>query len=174
MPSPATDPCSPSSLPPDNLGSRGAILSPELVDAYRRTDYVVRGVAGVTLRLDDAPGRHDAWLQRANAGSAVVITAWNPFSVALQPSENEAANRRLLDEIKQAGLRCTAAVGASSDGQWAEEGWCVFDVPDTLLSRWLLAFGQNAALRVRRGSRPELVWHPHLVSAETATAPGRR
>ncbi len=107
----------------------------------------------------DPTGKHDRWLAEQGASSAVVITAWNPFSQAQSQALNEADNADLLSAIEQAQLKWFYARGCGPSEEWCEDGYCVFDGPDALVEEWLVTFQQNAALRVRFGGPVEIVWH---------------
>ena len=135
-------------------------LPAELVAAYEATLYEVFGERPAVLSVADAAGAHDQWLARNDSHTAVVITAWNPFSRSLDAAANEEANALLRAAIESQNLRCVAARGRHPSGQWSEESLCAFDVPDPLLDEWLIEYRQNAAIRVRLGEQPLLVWHP--------------
>lgn len=90
---------------PSKIGSDCTAQQPlELETAYAETDFVVEGQWPVTLRVEDTQGSQDGWLQAMSAYSAVVVTAWNPFSVATSDAINADANLRLLSAIEQSGL----------------------------------------------------------------------
>ena len=132
---------------------------PHLIATYAAARYEVLGDLPALLLVSDTAGAHDDWLRANNSESAIVITAWNPFSHQLSAKKNELANRHLAGAIESAFRRWVPARGAATGGRWAEDSYCVFDVPDPLLEQWLVRYQQNAAVRVRRGERPELVWH---------------
>ena len=130
-----------------------------LVAAYAAARYEVSGEFPSVLLISDSPGIHDEWLAKNQSDSAVVITAWNPFSHQLSPAKNEAANRHLESAIRGRSLGWALASAADPTGRWREASFCVFDVPDSLVDEWLIRYQQNAVIRVRKGGRPTLVWH---------------
>jgi len=132
---------------------------PGLIATYSTAQYEVFGDHPALLLIADRSGAHDAWLAETNSESAVVITAWNPFGHQLSQQKNDAANRHLQSAIQNAALRWSPARGADPGGGWSEDSYCVFDAPDSLVEHWLVRYQQNAAVQVRRGGRPELVWH---------------
>jgi hypothetical protein len=131
----------------------------DLIATYSTARYEVFGDHPAVLSIGDSVGAHDEWLARAGRESAVVITAWNPFSHQLSQLKNDAANRHLVNAIEDASLRWAPARGSSPGGGWHEDSYCVFEVPESLVEHWLVRYQQNAVVRVRRGGRPELVWH---------------
>jgi hypothetical protein len=131
----------------------------DLIATYSTARYEVFGEYPAVLSIGDSAGAHDEWLARMGSESAVVITAWNPFSHQLSQLKNDAANRHLVNAIEEMSLRWVAARGSSAGGGWHEDSCCVFDVPASLVEQWLVRYQQNAVVRVRRGGIPELVWH---------------
>jgi hypothetical protein len=130
-----------------------------LVATYAAARYEVYGDHPDVLMVTDMAGAHDEWLDDNNAATAVIITAWNPFSHQLSSAKNEKANHHLLQAIERRSLRWAPARSAAAGGGWSEDGYCVFDVPDAMVEHWLITYQQNAAVRVRKGERVELVWH---------------
>ena len=61
--------------------------------------------------------------------SAVVMTAYNPGTDRPTWAENEAANERMLDVLRNTGFEIWRADGFSADGTWREPGWLVWQMP---------------------------------------------
>ncbi|RZS57962.1 DUF3293 domain-containing protein [Sphaerotilus mobilis] len=147
----------------DTGGAKVPTVDAGLVSAYEATNFEVLGAHPLVLHVKDGPDEvaaAAAWLASFGAGSAVIITAWNPFSQSCSSEWNAAANGSLLAAVKAAGLRWEPARGVGLDGLWSEESYCVFDVPPDLVDAWLLEYRQNAVLLARRGEAPVLLWHP--------------
>lgn len=135
--------------------------STETVRAYEQTDYFADDQPPVRLRIHDTDAQHQAWLDRHQAHSASILTAWNPFGQELTADDNEARQAQLRATIEASGLPWLTARGEDPEGSWQPEpGFCVFNVPSDLLKRWLEDFEQNAAVRLERGHGCQLVWHP--------------
>ena len=134
------------------------------VAAYRATNYrVCDGAQGVVLRIGDGGARHAGWLARHAADSATVLTAWNPFGAAAAAAVNTAAAEQLRLLLADSGLRHLPAVNQDPTGRWPDEaGYCVFALDALTLDRWLVRFGQHAAVHIARGASCHLVWHPSL------------
>lgn len=61
--------------------------------------------------------------------SAIVMTAYNPGTARPSWAENEAANARMLDELRERRYEVWRADGFSADGTWREPGWLVWEMP---------------------------------------------
>lgn len=87
------------------------------------TDAVYRA-AGVAFTL--SPERTG---ERLFGGRPfVLVTAYNPRSVALGDEENRRRNAALEGELRARGLEVAPSSGASPDGSWEEPGFVVFEV----------------------------------------------
>ena len=90
----------------------------------------------------------------------MVIGASNPFSQPISQMKNDIAHRHLLHAIANRSLRWARARNG------ADDFCCVFDAADALVQHWLVTYQQSAALLLKRGGRPELVWHMRFHAAE--------
>lgn len=133
-----------------------------LVAAYRSTRYVVADSGGeATARIDCHEPAIDALLRRHGATSGVFITAWNPRSVVLPRTDNDAAARRLQSRLAGDGLRALPHRGLSADPAWQpEEGLFVLDMGFDDAVRLAAEFGQNAIAAVRLGEPAMLLFTP--------------
>lgn len=131
------------------------------IAAYESTHYFAHEAKPVLIRVGDPASSHQAWLEKMGARSATILTAWNPLGEEKSPAENDQAQAALRAAIDEQALRSLPASGEDPAGTWQPEpGFCVFDVPDDVLDRWLVQFRQNAAVQFTRDSRCRLVWHP--------------
>jgi hypothetical protein len=96
-----------------------------------------------------APGATGAWPDDV-ASPVVVVTAWNPDSVRLQPDVNAARHRLLVRDLGTRGLAWWAATGRDLDGGHHESGVAV---PG-------LAEPDGLALGRRHGQAAVYVWTP--------------
>jgi hypothetical protein len=134
--------------------------TPELAASYDAALYEVDGDAPVTLRIGQSPPV--AWLPGLGANSATLITAWNPFSQALDEAINQARLQQLTEVVSAAGLRHVPARGRDPSGLWTPEpGLCVLDLPQPLALQWLRDFDQFAAV-VADDQGCRLLWHPDI------------
>lgn len=139
------------------------IPSAATIAAYEQTDYFADDQPPVCLRIHDEDSRHLGWLDRHQARSASILTAWNPFGQELGAAENALRQQGLQAAIEASGLHWLPARGEDPLGSWQPEpGFCVFDAPEALLDQWLCTFEQNAAVRLARSQGCQLVWHPEI------------
>ncbi|MES1976713.1 MAG: DUF3293 domain-containing protein [Pseudomonadota bacterium] len=152
-------PCKPPGLPAQGL-----------VDAYLLTDFVVeKADETIVLQVDHPVPNLKNWLAAQKSESAVVITAWNPFSMSLSKEENVRRNQELGAAIEVAGLLSVSASGCARSGNWEPEAsFCVFDVPPAVVDEWMQLFGQYAAVLADKEGTCRLLWHPAIRPAMTA------
>jgi len=145
-----------------------ALLTPALpenglVAAYQATDFIVRANGTITLRVDVPVQGLTNWLKDQDARSAVVITAYSPFSRPTSDDENTRMQDELRKAVSDAGLSWGDASGAARDGAWPEEpSECVFDAPEELIDAWLERFKQYAVVSATLDGKCKLVWHPAI------------
>lgn len=129
-------------------------LDASLADHYHATwfDYVdASGRRFVARPVDDPPPAAAPWdLPEV----FVVVTAWNPASIAPRGVEdNHAANARLRDDLEARGAAVRPIVGRSADGTWQEPSFAVWNLPVDEASRLAAAHGQHAIFVVDGGRR---------------------
>jgi len=132
-------------------------LDPELIAAYRKTDYVVFGEPGLVLRIGEANPDLDELLAAEGATTAAFITAANPHGAAGSAWENEIANAALVKSQTEAGFACYQGEGRAVDGSWTEASVLVVGISREDAEIVGCAFAQNAIVFVTRGLAPELV-----------------
>jgi uncharacterized protein DUF3293 len=132
-------------------------FKPELIAAYRKTDYVVFGEPGLVLRIGEANPDLDELLAAEGAATAAFITAANPHGVARNAWENEIANAALVKSQTEAGFACYQGEGRAPDGSWTEASVLVVGISREDAEIVGRAFAQNAIVFVARGLPPELV-----------------
>lgn len=138
---------------------KDARVSPALIRAYRETSFVVLArPRSIVIRVGRRNGRLDAWLKRRGANRWAFITAWNPASRQLQPSENRRRNARLAAEARKAGLTVVRGVGVPASPEWTpEQSFLVFDVSEPEARRLGAHYGQHAVAAGRRGGNARLL-----------------
>jgi len=137
------------------------MLDETLIAAYRATDYVlfVGDGGDVTLNI----GRHnpdfDRVLEKRNAETAVVVTAYNPRSVVLSDAENQARHADLTARLDARGCDYALGEGRDPTGHWQAELECVvFGISEQAGLDLARAFDQNAIVWVTRGGKPDLLY----------------
>ena len=82
--------------------------------------------------------------------SFAVITAHNPASTLLTPSQNRLLDRQLLREIELLGIPYRALIGASPDLSHMEKSWAVF-IDRSMALQLGKKFNQYAIYMVEQG-----------------------
>ncbi len=130
-----------------------------LVAAYAATHYLVRdGDREIAARIGVPNPAIDALLEAHGAASGTFITAWNPGSAPRPPAENAAAAARMAAALAAAGRRWLPHEGRGDGSDWRESGFFVLDLPEPTAIALATRFGQNAVVRVERGSPPRLLF----------------
>jgi hypothetical protein len=136
------------------------VLDDELIEAYRRTDYVlVRAAGDIVLNIGRPSAAFDRELDSRRAGGAVVVTAYNPRSEILPDAENRARHAALTAMLDAGGYDYAPGEGRDPTGRWQPEpGFFVFDIPLDAALELARRFEQNAIVEVARGGAPALVY----------------
>ena len=118
--------------------------------AYRTAVVDVVPPVGPAFRIvPDAPGSTGPWPDGV-AAPVVVVTAWNPDSVHLEPDVNAARQRRLVLELDTGGLEWWPATGRDLGDAHFESGAAVPGLPEQ----------DGMALGMRHGQAAVYVWTP--------------
>ena len=133
-------------------------MDPDLIAAYRNTDYRIDVSPPVIARIDEASTALDALLRAHGVTTAVFITAFNPFSRPLGDDANARAQTRLIATLAADGRATLPGLGIGRGGDWPPE-------PSVLalgLSRAEAealgrACRQNAVVWIEIGRPPELM-----------------
>lgn len=134
-------------------------VSTELIAAYRAASYWVELPHGrITLRI----GEHFiAPPDLGGHGRLAVVTAFNPFSSALERPENEARQAALVGAVDAAGLTRFQAAGVDPLGAWEPEpSLGILDPSSEQLDEWMERFEQNAVVVADPGEPVVLRFHP--------------
>ena len=132
-------------------------LGPELVEAYRRTDYAVRLQPDLVFHVDE-PNQHlDLLLVAHAADSAAFITASNPRGEVKPDAENRRANAKLYETQTAAGYLCYPGEGRGPDGKWREQSFLILKIPRAAAEALGRALNQNAIVFIEHGHAPELI-----------------
>jgi hypothetical protein len=146
-------------------------MDDSLYQAYLKTDFEVDSDPPACLHIGHADPAFAQWMQTHGHRSAVLVTAWNPYSVPIEAEENASRQAQLEAEAKSLGIAFLSARGADPDGEWpAEESLCLFDVSLEHIDAWMRRYEQNAVIRVDSAGQVSLYWHPDLREAEKKPA----
>ncbi|WP_250500386.1 DUF3293 domain-containing protein [Caballeronia sp. GAWG1-5s-s] len=129
--------------------------------AYRAAIYRIHGEPPIDMKIGEKNASVAALLGRHGVGSAVFVTAFNPFGCELSAEQNAARQRALEAHIAQAGWMALAGEGLDPNNVWSAEaslfvlGATVLDADD-----FMLAYEQNAVVVVGDDGVPRLRVHP--------------
>jgi len=91
-------------------------------------------------------------------GPWLVITAANPWSLALTPAMNTARDRVLHAELAARGLSPRRVRAAAADASWEEDGWLIPYTPE--LAEMLMRRYQQAGVYVLHDGQRAVSWAP--------------
>ncbi len=140
-------------------------ISPELIEAYGNTHYVVLTTPPFTLRVGQPCPELLALYERHRIRSAAFLTAWNPYSQLLPAQDNALRNGDLSAELKRQRLTTLLAVGRDPSGKWAgEDSFLVLGIAPEIAKTLGNQFAQNGFVWCGADTIPQLV-----LLRETAT-----
>jgi hypothetical protein len=126
-----------------------ATPAPKLLRAYRMTCYQA---AGVTIRIGRRCRKIDRLLARHGVRTAVLVTAYNPFSQMMSPAWNHRMQQRLRDSLRRQKCLC----GRGTLGRWSEAHLLVFGDPRPT-QKLARRYRQNGIVIVHRGQPARLL-----------------
>jgi hypothetical protein len=130
----------------------------DLEEMYRQARYVVKdGDVRFTIRLGQANGELDEFLDVRNAASWAFLTAYNPFSQPASDEQNEVRQTELIDVIGEMGFEFLSGYG-TGDGWEPEASLFVLGIPRETAVSLATKFEQHAILFGDAGGEAELVW----------------
>lgn len=133
-------------------------ISPGLLQAYRETHFVVSGPAPFTLQIGKLCSDLAQLHRTAGVECSAFITACNPFSQELSPTENEARHAELGAILQQRGLPFHEGRGQHPSGGWpAEPSYLVIGLCLSAARELGTAWGQNAIVWAGADAVPALV-----------------
>ena len=144
----------------ENLASPTRSLAPELLDAYRRTDFVVKsGNVSFTLKVDVFSAELQALFEETGFSSAAFVTAFNPYSVNQSNQTNHIRQSQLTDDIAKAGHPQIEGFGrGEGEGQgWVEESVLVLGLAFDEAMSYAKKYEQNAFVWIDSDCIPSLV-----------------
>lgn len=133
-------------------------VTPGLIAAYERAEYVVFGIPKLVLRIGEPNADLDELLGADGATTAAYLTAANPRGEPQTETENEIAAAALHESQTAAGFICYAGEGCDPEGRWPpEQSLLVLGISRKQAERVGRTFEQNAIVFVEKGRAPELV-----------------
>jgi sugar phosphate isomerase/epimerase len=132
--------------------------SPELLEAYRRTKFIVDQPDGETI-IRHGECNHDIgkMLLEHAVRSGAFITAHNPHSQRLSENENRNRHLALIADVEKQGLPYFTGRGVGAEDWPAEESLFVLGVSRDLASMLGRKYGQVAIVWVEADRAAEVV-----------------
>lgn len=141
----------------------GLLFSESIIDAatlqaYRDTEYRVHANEPFTLSIGEACPALAAAHKNCRSDCSAFITAFNPFSQALDDAIHAKRHADLGRELKQRSLSYLEGLGKHPSNQWPGEVSCLIfglglEAAKTLGSR----FDQNAIVWSGADATPQLI-----------------
>lgn len=132
-----------------------------LLQSYLTTRYLVDGrphQRDLVLRVGVREPALARLQSRAGCSFSAYITAWNPRSIPQTRSRNEAAQRRLVRDLKKrSGIRLLRGKGIAANGAWREPSILALGLARPAALRLARRFRQNAVLICDKRGVPHLV-----------------
>jgi len=134
------------------------IISTDLLNAYLETNYHVSGQPGFVLKIDQSSEQLLNAYQRLDVKSAAFITAYNPFSKQLSPTENWDRHTKLVQEMESRKLAFVDGIGQHPSNNWpGEPSILVFGIDRATAEALGRQFEQNAIVYCNHRAIPELL-----------------
>ncbi len=137
-------------------------LTPELIAAYEKADYVVfghqRGAPELVIRVDQVNPALDELLGHNEAATAAFVTACNPRGEKKTYEENEAAAAALRASPALIGYAWFKGEGRDPEGRWpSEPSLLIVGISRKDAEQLGEALNQNAIVFIEKGGKPRLV-----------------
>jgi hypothetical protein len=98
-----------------------SLISPQIIQAYRETEYRVLGDQGFVLRIAEASAELLDLSSRFGVSCAAFVTACNPYSAALSDDDNRERQAKLERELRARSLRFLPGIGQHPSNEWPGE-----------------------------------------------------
>ena len=133
-------------------------VSPELIAAYEKAEYVVFAMPEIVLRIGEPNPILDELLEADGAATAAYLTAANPRGEPASREDNDIAAAALYESLLAEGLVCYGGEGRDPEERWTPEpSLLVLGISRARAESVGREFEQNAIVFVRKGAAPELV-----------------
>jgi hypothetical protein len=133
-------------------------LAPELLEAYKKAEYVVSGEVELVLRIGVPSADLDELLDRHAVQAAAFISPGNRRGKRQSESENAAAFLELNLLLKETSYARRAAEGRDPSGEWpAEASVLILGIGRREAEKLGRSLEQNAIVFVEKGNAPQLI-----------------
>ena len=127
------------------------------MEAYYNTNYLayISPTQTLCININKLQPELDELLDLHQVNTWAYITAWNPFSDALELQENRARNKTL--ETYLLGQIYFQGKGVAIQGDWEEESYLILGIKREIAGELGRLFQQNAILFGQKGKAAEIV-----------------
>ncbi len=133
-------------------------LTPDLLRAYEKADYVVFGEPELVIRVGELNADLDELMDECEATTAAYLSAANPDGELQGDEDNHAAAQALLRHTLLVGLPTYEGEGRDPLGKWpAEPSVLVLGIERKDAEYLGVTHAQNAIVFIEKGRAPELV-----------------
>ena len=142
----------------DGLSGVGSFLDPELIAAYRDTEYRVAASPPFILRVGVPSDPLLAEHARHGVVCSAYLTAFNPYSQQLDAESNARRQEELVAMLAGRGFTSLPGVGQHPTNGWpGEPSVLALGVPREEAAALGRQFGQNAVVWSGADGVPELI-----------------
>jgi Protein of unknown function (DUF3293) len=96
-------------------------ISPQIIQAYRETEYRVLADPAFVLRIAEASAELLELYRRFGVSCGAFVTACNPYSAALSDDDNRERQAKLERELRSRSLRFLPGIGQHPSNEWPGE-----------------------------------------------------
>jgi hypothetical protein len=125
-----------------------SLISPQIIQAYRETEYRVLADPAFVLRIAEASAELVDLYSRFGVSFGAFVTACNPCSAALSDDDNRERQVKLERELRARSLRFLPGIGQHPSNEWPGE-------PSFLILALSLASGRALGDRLEQNA---IVW----------------
>ena len=130
----------------------------ETIQAYLETHYHVHGATPATLKIGEFNAALAAIHEAKRVNSSAFVTAFNPFSQALDDAANANRQDALARELEQRGLTYIDGIGLHPSNAWpGEASFLVLDISLEDAKALGVQQGQNAIIWCDSDAVPRLI-----------------
>lgn len=134
-----------------------SIIPDQLIDVYRKTQYRILEPVNFILKIEEFSQELNQLFADRRVSSAAFITAWNPLSILTAVAENEEADQKLRQTLKDENIYFFDGIAEDPAGSWPNEP-SLLALGLTLNKAIIIGkkYSQNAIVWIERDAFPQL------------------
>jgi hypothetical protein len=98
-----------------------SLISPQIIQVYRETEYRVLAEPAFVLRIAEASAELLDLYGRFGVSCAAFVTACNPYSASLADDDNRERQAKLERQLRSRSLRFLPGIGQHPSNEWLGE-----------------------------------------------------